>query len=90
MFEIENLTPVTTTDEVLELLKKSVYRKYKHIKLFKNPDGSSIKSKQQFRDSQVNHCQSESTVIIHGIYLSKDHLPFDATFYYNKITGNLI
>ena len=75
---------------MLEVLKRSCNRKYKHKKLFKNPDGSEIKSKTEFVDSQINHCKSKNTVIIRGIYLSKDHLPFDAIFYYNKKTNILI
>ena len=90
-FEVKNLQSVETTDELVEVLKKSINRKFsRHKKLFRNPDGSRIRTKPQFADSQLNHLKSKSTVIIHGIYLSKDHLPFDALFYFNTETNLLI
>ena len=43
--EVINLQSFKITNELLEFLKRSSKRKYKHRKFFKNPDGSDIKSK---------------------------------------------
>jgi hypothetical protein len=73
------------------LLKKIIYKKYfKHRNEFKNPENSPIISKEQFFDSQVRHFKDPKVVRIRGIYLSKDHDPFDCDFYLKPETNQLI
>ena len=75
----------------VQLLKKTISKKYyKHRKEFQNPDNSTITSKDQFFDAQVRHFQDSKVVRIGGIYLSKDHDPFDYSFYLNLETNQLI
>jgi hypothetical protein len=75
----------------VQFLKKTLAKKYtKHRKEFQNPDNSPIISKAQFFDAQVRHFQDSKVVRIRGIYLSKDHDPFDCSFYLNPETNQLI
>lgn len=73
------------------MLKKIIYKKFfKHRNEFKNPENSPILSKEQFFDSQVRHFKNPKFVHIRGIYLLKDHDPFDLDFYLKPETNQLI
>ena len=72
----------------VQLLKKTIYKKYpKHRDEFKNPDNSPLISKEQFFDSQVRHLKDPKVVRICGIYLSKDHDPFECDLYLQSDTN---
>ena len=51
---------------------------------------SVILSKKQFFDLQVRYRQDLRVVHIRGIYLSKDHDPFEYDFYLKPETNQLI
>lgn len=88
---INDLKQTAKSQRKVQLLKKTVAKKYyKHRKEFKNPDNSPIISKAQFFDAQVRHFYDSKVVRIRGIYLSKDHDPFDWSFYLNPETNQLI
>ena len=88
---INDLKQTAKSQRKVQLLKKTLAKKYsKHRKEFQNPDNSPIISKAQFFDAQVRHMNDSKVVRIRGIYLSKDHDPFDCSFYLNPETNQLI
>lgn len=70
--------------------KKQVYKKYKHRKEYKNPYGSPIKNKIEFRDAQIRLIQDSNIYVSKAIQISKDHDPRDCYLFIDDISRQVI
>jgi len=74
----------------VEWPKKQVYRKYKHRNEYKNPDGSPIKTKTEFREAQIRLVQDSDTYVSKAIQISKDHEPRDCYLFIDDINRQVV
>jgi hypothetical protein len=78
--EVSEVTGTETTTLTTDFGKHQIHAKSKHRHLFKNPDGSSIDTKIEFRDSQVRYLKdkSDNKYVSDCILLVADAEPKDA------------
>jgi hypothetical protein len=103
--EVQFETPENLTDKVQDMseakrigklkkdfdfTKKKIYKKYKHRFEYKNPDGSDITSKREFRDAQIRLVQDPSTYVSKAIHISKDHNPQDCYLFIDDTTRQVV
>ncbi len=103
--EIQFQTPESLTDRVQDFSeakrlpklkknfdwpKKQVYKKYNHRNEYKNPDGTPIKDKIQFRDAQIRLVKDSNSYLSKAIQISKDHDPRDCYLFIDDITRQVI
>jgi hypothetical protein len=77
--EASEVTGSETTTLITDIRKRQIHSKAKHKSLFENPDGSSIDTYNEFRDSQVRFLEdkSDSKYVSDCMLLEKHSEPKD-------------